>query len=286
MTKWKNDVNLKSKKSNNISKRSSIEVKDFPIKHPGKIANKIKRSEMYGKYLAEKKREKRNAQLKRENEVEELGESGARPKNIPRTLENTRDIEDTYVKENDEEVLADEIEDEFSLYWNDIVKPKVMITTRPMPSGDLFAFIQNLLSWIPNSFYYPRKKYTVKEICGFATNREFTHLLVLSEKSKVCNGLIITHLGGGSDGSKTSFTKGGPTAFFKISNFIPSQSIPKHGKGTDHIPELVLNGFGTRLGHRVGRLLGSMFPHRPQFRGRQVVTYHNQRDYIFARHHR
>merc|ERR1712232_84964 len=78
----------------------------------------------------------------------------------------------------------------------------------------------------------------------------------------------------------------GPTAFFKVSNVIPSHDIPNHGSATDHIPELVLNGFGTRLGHRAGRFLGSLFPHNAQFRGRQVATFHNQRDYIFVRHHR
>jgi len=36
----------------------------------------------------------------------------------------------------------------------------------------------------------------------------------------------------------------------------------------------------------VGRFLGSLFPHAPQFEGRQVVTFHNQRDFIFVRHHR
>jgi ribosome production factor 1 len=30
----------------------------------------------------------------------------------------------------------------------------------------------------------------------------------------------------------------------------------------------------------------SLFPHDAQFQGRQVVTFHNQRDYIFVRHHR
>ena len=49
---------------------------------------------------------------------------------------------------------------------------------------------------------------------------------------------------------------------------------------------MVLNNFSTRLGHRVGRLLGSLFPHDPQFKGRTVATFHNQRDFIFVRHHR
>jgi ribosome production factor 1 len=45
----------------------------------------------------------------------------------------------------------------------------------------------------------------------------------------------------------------------------------------------VLNNFGTRLGRRVGRMLGSLFHQEPQFRGRRVATFHNQRDFIFFR---
>lgn len=89
-----------------------------------------------------------------------------------------------------------------------------------------------------------------------------------------------------------------------------------HGNPTSHKPELVLNNFTTRLGHRVGRwfknmhsfykkgrphihvvntstfpcclfrMIQSLFPQDPNFRGRRVVTFHNQRDYIFFRHHR
>ena len=78
----------------------------------------------------------------------------------------------------------------------------------------------------------------------------------------------------------------GPTAFFKISNVVTSNNIPNHGASTSHVPELNLHNFSTHLGHRVGRLLASLFPHAADFRGRQVVTFHNQRDYIFVRHHR
>ena len=53
-----------------------------------------------------------------------------------------------------------------------------------------------------------------------------------------------------------------------------------------HKPELILNNFNTRLGHSVGRVFASLFPHDPQFQGRRVVTFHNQRDFIFFRHHR
>jgi ribosome production factor 1 len=49
---------------------------------------------------------------------------------------------------------------------------------------------------------------------------------------------------------------------------------------------MILNNFTTRLGHRVGRFLGSLYKHEPNFKGREVVTFHNQRDFIFVRHHR
>ena len=60
----------------------------------------------------------------------------------------------------------------------------------------------------------------------------------------------------------------------------------RHGNATRHRPEVILNNFKTRLGHSVGRMLGSLFHMDPEFRGRNVVTFHNQRDFIFFRRHR
>ena len=52
-----------------------------------------------------------------------------------------------------------------------------------------------------------------------------------------------------------------------------------HQQPTNHKPELILKRFGTRLGHRVSKLFSSLYPHDPDFRGRQVATVYNQRDY-------
>ena len=255
-----------------------------PRRNPGHIKNRLKRSQVYGKYLAEKRQaklEKRNKRKGEEKEQAELGEY-VTPKAQPKTLDNTREVETTMVRDDDEEVHADEACDEFAAYYIDgNLKPKVLITTRPRPSQKLFYFIADLQQLIPGLHFYPRKSFTVKEICQFAANREFTHLIVLTEKSKECNGMTISHLRAHEDTHVA-----GPTAHFKVSNVVTSQKIPNHGASTSHVPELNLHGFGTRLGHRVGRLLGSIFPHDAQFQGRQVVSFHNQRDYIFVRQHR
>jgi len=304
MVKKRPDPSLRGKKPANKAKRSvdgaaSPAAKiQLPRKNPSHIANKLKRSEMYGKYLQQKRAVKKEARLRKAREVEELGEGVQVKKPVPKTLDNTRDVDPTMVlpeeimssspSDTAAEIAGDEADDEFAPYFDGTARPKVLVTTRPRPSQCLFYFIADLQKLIPGLHFYPRKSYSVKEICQFASNRGFTHLVVLSEKSKKCNGMTISHLrrplhrGGGSGG-----LAGGPTAFFKLTNVVTSQNIPNHGASTSHVPELNLHGFGTRLGHRIGRLLGSLFPHDdPQFRGRQVVTFHNQRDYVFVRQHR
>jgi ribosome production factor 1 len=119
----------------------------------------------------------------------------------------------------------------------------------------------------------------VSQICKFANARGFTNLLIFNEVSKFgkgarVDGLLLIHL------------PEGPSAHFRLSNLTLTKDIAGHGRATSHTPELILNNFTTALGHRVGRMFASLLPQEPQFRGRRVVTLHNQRDYIFFRHHR
>ncbi|KAL9180173.1 hypothetical protein ACHAXT_008143 [Thalassiosira profunda] len=211
------------------------------------------------KAVAKRPARKRQTRIQREKEAEALGEDAPK-KAAPRTLDNTRESEATTVQPDDEEILADEAEDEFAPIFSDELRPKILLTTRPKPSAELFHFISDLMRFFPQLYYYPRKSFSVKEICTFGSNRKFTHLIVLSEKSKVCNGMLISHL----RPSTAANGLGGPTAFFKVSNVIPSSDVPNNGSATNHVPELNLHGFTTRLGHRAGRFLGSLFsPQRP-----------------------
>ena len=245
----------------------------------GAIKNKQVREREYSKLKAEKKKLRAAKRRRQQEAAREGGSLGEASRKKPRTLENTREHEETSVAAADAEVFGDEADDEFAPLYSvsedgERSQPKIMITTRPRPSRELFRFIGDLMAVVPNAFYYPRRQFAVKQICQFASNKRFTHLIVLSEKSKVCNGMLVSHL------------PHGPTAFFKISNVKVAADIAHHGQKTSHKPEIILNRFTTRLGRRIGRFLGSVFPHDPQFKGRQVVTFHNQRDFIFVRHHR
>ena len=156
--------------------------------------------------------------------------------------------------------------------------PKVLVTTSL--NSTLHKEAQLVCTLFPNSSYIPRSshryghKYSLREICGFATNREYTTVVLLKEDSKKLTGMSVVHL------------PHGPTFHFSISNWIEGRLLPGHGNPTNHYPELLLNNFKTPLGLLTAKLFMTLFPPRPEFQGRQVVTLHNQRDYIFVRRHR
>ena len=156
--------------------------------------------------------------------------------------------------------------------------PKVLITTSL--NSTLHPQANLLTSLFPNSKFIRRSshryghKFSVREIASFASNRAYTALLVLEENMKQPSGLTIVHL------------PAGPTFHFSISNWVEGKKMPGHGNPTHHTPELILNNFRTPLGLLTAHLFQRLFPPQPELTGRQVVTLHNQRDYIFLRRHR
>ena len=137
-----------------------------------------------------------------------------------------------------------------------------------------YQFLIEIKNVLKNAIYYPWKKLSMIEISKKAVSRDFTHLLVVNERLKKPWSLTFSVL------------KTGPTFEFWVRNYIPSYEIFNKGNPTDHHPELNFKNFNTCLGRRVSRGLASLFNANPEFWGRTVVTFHNQRDFIFFRHHR
>ena len=156
--------------------------------------------------------------------------------------------------------------------------PKILLTTSL--NSTLHNEAQLLCTLFPNSTYIPRSahryghKFSLREISKFATNRNYTSVVLLKEDAKKPTGLTVVHL------------PSGPTCHFSIANWVEGKKLPGHGNPTNHYPELILNNFRTPLGLLTARLFLTLFPPQPELQGRQVVTLHNQRDYIFVRRHR
>ncbi|RFU35914.1 hypothetical protein B7463_g480, partial [Scytalidium lignicola] len=156
--------------------------------------------------------------------------------------------------------------------------PKVLLTTSL--NSTLHEEASLLCTLFPNTTYVPRSshryghKFSLREISTFAANRDYTSIILLKEDSKKPTGLTLVHL------------PAGPTFHFSITNWLEGKKLPGHGNPTNHYPEMILNNFRTPLGLLTARMFLTLFPPQPELQGRQVVTLHNQRDWIFLRRHR
>lgn len=235
------------------------------------IKNKQRRLEEYLKLKQEKLKIKK---AKKKLVQKAIAEGKDVPKQIPRTLENTREPDETMVDLEDKEIQLDQEVDEFSSHYNRECPPKVMITCSENPHCWTIRFCRELKLLIQDSIFLYRRRASLKKLVEEAKTRGFTNIVVVTEDRRHPTGMVVIHL------------PEGPTAFFRISNVKYCKKIKNRAEYTSHKPEIVMNNFRTRLGLSVGRLFTSLFQFNPDFHGRRVVTFHNQRDYIFVRHHR
>lgn len=239
----------------------------------GKIKKVVSPREQ--EYLAKKENEKKPSRQER-NEKRDLlvksGEMQAPP--TRRTVENQRVI--TPQQEITEEELEEMNQnDEMAAFFLGDEKPKILVTTTRRAHVPTHEIASELADIFPGAEYKKRASTLfIKDVANAAIERNYTHMMIVNESRKHPNTLSIVKL------------PHGPTCQFQLSSIKLSKDIHNHGRSTLHSPELILNNFQTKLGHRVGRILVSLFPQVPQFLGRQAVTFHNQRDFIFVRRHR
>ncbi|KAI5117998.1 hypothetical protein M0805_008098 [Coniferiporia weirii] len=276
---------------------------------PSSVKNKIKREELSRKAKKTKRQEKLQKRLARAKVEanDPLAKKKRLAENVPRTLDNTREYDpsvltaapaspssplheagpskqlvDAALQPTDESAL-DIASDPFASYFSSAfssdpsVPPKVLVTTSFKASKLTYEFCDELVSVIPGAEFIRRKKgkgFELGRVAAWAAGRGYMNMLVINEDMKRPNAITLVHL------------PEGPSVYFKLSSVQLTKQISGHARPTTHFPELVLNNFVTRLGHTVGRMFQTLFPPMPEFQGRQVVTLHNQRDFLFFRRHR
>lgn len=178
------------------------------------------------------------------------------------------------------ELSPEFLKQKFPQLFEPAPEPKILVTTSI--NSSLHNEADTLTSFFPNSTYIRRSahahahKYSVREIAQFAAARDYTAVVVLMQAhhEKKPDGLDIIHL------------PSGPHFHFSVTNWVEGKKLPRHANDTGHYPELILNNFKTPLGVLTAHLFKGLFPAAPELEGRQVLTLHNQRDYIFVRRHR
>lgn len=234
------------------------------------VKNKQRRQKLFADIKHEKSKAKHEARAERAKEERLNPELKAKrlAENVPDTIDNKRVYDETIEQEL-------EGEDEFAQFFLLGQDAKTVLTTNANARKEAYEFADILMDFLPNVTFIKRKReYSMKEMAAFCTNREYTDLIVINEDKKKVTGITFIHL------------PEGPTFYFSITSLTEGKKIEGHGKRTDHTPELILNNFNTRLGKTVGRLFQLILPQKPEIQGRQVITLHNQRDFIFFRRHR
>eukprot|EP01065_Artemidia_motanka_P050961 TRINITY_DN8845_c1_g1_i1.p1 TRINITY_DN8845_c1_g1~~TRINITY_DN8845_c1_g1_i1.p1 ORF type:complete len:354 (+),score=64.71 TRINITY_DN8845_c1_g1_i1:76-1137(+) len=253
------------------------QIKPMEVNESGDKRNKHARSRYFQKYKLEKAVRKQARILRRRKEAAELG-ADAPAKLEPKTIESLRPVEDTYVSSDDEEVEGDERDDEFAEFFQDGVEPRMLITAESDPCRRTRAFIDELLRLFPNSEYFRRQHYSMRDITQFAVNRGYTDVMLIGDsgggQKRRPYSMVVQHL------------PQGPTFCFRISSVLLHEELDKPAERSEHYPELILKNFQTLLGRRLKRQIEALFPQTRDFKGRGVVTFHNQRDFVFVRSHR
>lgn len=228
-----------------------------------------------------------------DDEDEEESEDGQADKEAQEDADDGEQTETAPAVDEPVPDLVDPHQAKYDIDADPTAPPSILITTslpsnatsphlgsanaRSHPAEKVREFVKQLLDVFPGAEYRPRAKAKgagLGKICSWARARRYDAVLVIGESNKKPCTLTLVQL------------PLGPTALFRLTSVSYGKEIYGHARSTGHSPELILNNFTTALGHRVGRMLQHLFPKIPELEGRQVVTAHNQRDYVFFRRHR
>lgn len=153
-----------------------------------------------------------------------------------------------------------------------LADPRVCVTTSREPSSRLKQFSKELALIIPNATRVNRGGYRVDELVVSAKESDFTDVIMVQETRGEPDGLVVSHL------------PHGPTAFFSLRGTVLRHDIEGVGSMSEVYPHLIIEGFETTLGERVGNILKALFP-VPKHDSKRVVTFRNDDDFVSFRHH-
>ena len=237
----------------------------------------LQRRHMKKRLLSKLRRlhQKRKEEINEEDEDDEDNEEKEhKPKQTTKTIEMLREKDETMIDENDKEMKEALENDEYKNYFNNEYTPQILITTSISHTGGIFRFIKELKNFLPNSYFYYRKKFDLGTIMKSAIEKEFTDIIVVTERLRKPYKLLLIHL------------PNGPSMEFKILDVMYQDEMQGHGVSVGYNPELMFRNFKTTLGVRVQRALNALFPKDEELKGRELITFQNQRDFIFFRYYR
>lgn len=172
-----------------------------------------------------------------------------------------------------------DLDDEYA-QLSGIIDPRILVTTSRNPSSRLGTFCKEIRLLLPTGTRINRGNYLLQDLASVARRRQLTDVIMLHEHRGTPTALTLSHF------------PHGPTISFSLHNVVLRADIPNSSRGTvsETYPHLIFEGFTSRLGLRVVKILKHIFPPREIVTGKsklgsRVVTFKNVGDYIEVRHH-
>ncbi|RKU44434.1 snoRNA-binding rRNA-processing protein imp4 [Coniochaeta pulveracea] len=227
----------------------------------------------------------RRALLLRDAEISEkrakLKQSLATGKPLDPSIANDQQLRKdlAYDESRPDNVDELDLDDEYQ-QLSGIVDPRVLVTTARDPSSRLAAFSKEIRLLLPTSIRLNRGNLILPEIVRSSQSAGLSDILLLHEHRGTPTALTISHM------------PHGPTVSFSLHNVVLRHDIPGSVRGTvsEAYPHLIFEGFNTKLGKRIQRVLQHLFPPREAITskakvGNRVITFVNNDDAIEVRHH-
>lgn len=172
-----------------------------------------------------------------------------------------------------------DLDDEYA-QLSGIVDPRVLVTTSRDPSTRLSAFAKEIRLLLPTSIRLNRGNLILPNLVQSAQASGLSDIVLLHEHRGVPTALTLSHF------------PHGPTVSFSLHNVVLRHDIPNSSRGTvsESYPHLIFDGFTSKLGLRLVKILKHIFPPREAIInktkvGNRVVTFKNIEDSIEVRHH-
>ncbi|CAD6500988.1 BgTH12-06689 [Blumeria graminis f. sp. triticale] len=172
-----------------------------------------------------------------------------------------------------------DLDDEYS-QLSGTVDPRILVTTSRDPSTRLSSFAKEVRLLLPTSIRLNRGNLILPNLVQSAQASGLSDMILLHEHRGIPTALTISHF------------PHGPTASFSLHNVVLRHDIPNSARGTvsESYPHLIFEGFTSKLGLRIVKILKHLFPPREAITNRskmgsRVVTFKNVEDSIELRHH-
>ncbi|KAF7556222.1 hypothetical protein G7046_g6361 [Stylonectria norvegica] len=229
----------------------------------------------------------RRALLLRDAEISEkrakLRSSLASGKPLDPTIANDKALRKDYQYDESRPDLTTneelDLDDEYA-QLSGIVDPRILVTTSRDPSARLAAFAKEIRLLLPTSMRLNRGNVILPELARTARSAGLSDIVLLHEHRGTPTALTLSHF------------PHGPTVSFSLHNVVLRHDIPGTVRGTvsEVYPHLIFDGFTSRLGERVCKVLKHIFPPREAITskktaGERVITFKNIEDSIEVRHH-